>query len=46
MKARTISLAHGQVINATLDSLQTMSLTHGQVIKVTFEHTKKHNCKC
>ena len=46
MKGRTISLSHGWVIKATLDSLRTMSLAHGRVIKATFEDTKKHNRKC
>ena len=45
MKARTILLAHEQVIKATLDSLRTISFAYGRVIKATFEHTKKNNHK-
>ena len=32
MKARTISLAHEQVIKATLDTLRTMSLAHANYV--------------
>ena len=45
MKARTMSLAHGRVIKATLDNLRTMSLAYGRVMKATIEHTKKNNHK-
>ena len=45
MKARTMSLAHGRVIKATLDNLRTKSLAHGRVMKATIEHTKKNNHK-
>ena len=46
MKVRTISLAHGQVIKATIDSLRSISLAQGRVIKATFEYMKKHNYTC